>query len=305
MSMFSEWSKRQKVILIDGSMAVGLEEQGLDLNHRLWTAKAIVEAPHKIQAVHEAYFNAGANITITASYQASMKGFLELGYSEAESVHFLENTVALAQAARESSESNQEKWIAGSIGPYGAYLADGSEYRGNYNVSRNFLKEFHEERLQVLVKAQVDLLAIETIPDKTELLVLLELIKDFPEVPAWVSFTLKDEKHISDGTSLVEMQGLLEQQPQVLAYGINCVAPNLVEPALLTLKKQAKKPLVAYPNSGAIYNPVSKVWTETTHVHDVFTNQAKNWYAHGCTWIGGCCCTSSTEIDLLRETFPE
>ena len=164
---FKEWQKNQKVILIDGSMSLGLEEQGLDLNDELWTAKALVNEPDKIEKVHQNYYDAGANIAITASYQATVAGFERLGHTTEESRALIKRTVELAKQAQTKSQGLQEKWVAASVGPYGAYLADGSEYRGNYGLSQTELVDFHRERLELLLESGADLLAIETIPDLT------------------------------------------------------------------------------------------------------------------------------------------
>lgn len=301
--MFKEWAREQEVILIDGSMSQGLMERDANLNHRLWTAKALIDSPEKIQAVHQSYFDAGSNIAITASYQASYKGFEELNYSEQEATDFLRSSVLLAQEAKKASSGSQEKWIAGSIGPYGAYLADGSEYRGNYAISKDELIKFHKKRIQVLVEAGVDLLAIETMPDIEEIKVLLELLKEFPKTIAWVSCTLSDSQYISDGTLLLDVQSLLEKNPQIIAYGINCVAPELVTPTINILKPAATKELVVYPNSGEHYDPETKTWSHEHTDNSVFTTQAREWAELGCTWIGGCCCTTEKDILALKKTF--
>lgn len=300
---FKEWQKDQKVILIDGSMSLGLEEQGLDLNDKLWTAKALLNEPEKIVKVHQNYYDAGANIAITSSYQATVTGFERLGYSTEASRGLIKQTVRLAKQAQANSQGTQEKWVAASVGPYGAYLADGSEYRGNYGLSQTELEDFHRERLELLLDAEPDLLAIETIPDLTEIQALIALLAQHPSASAWVTVTLKDAQHLCDGTDLRVFQLLAESSDQIIAYGVNCVQPDLVLPTLDYLKEIATKPLVAYPNSGAVYDPTTKVWTHDHAVDEVFSTKALKWHDSGCKWIGGCCCTSSKEIKLLKETF--
>jgi len=300
---FKEWQKNQKVILIDGSMSLGLEEQGLDLNDKLWTAKALVNEPDKIEKVHQNYYDAGANIAITSSYQATVTGFERLGYTTKESRTLIKKTVELAKQAQAKSQGTQEKWVAASVGPYGAYLADGSEYRGNYGLAQTELVDFHSERLELLLEAEPDLLAIETIPDITEIQAIIELLAQHPKASAWLTVTLKDAHHLCDGTDLRVFQLLAESSEQIIAYGVNCVQPDLVLPALEYLEEIATKSLVAYPNSGAIYDPATKVWTHSHAVDEVFSKKALKWNESGCKWIGGCCCTSSKEISLLKETF--
>lgn len=299
-----EFQTQEEVILIDGSMSVGLEEQGLDLNDPLWTAKALVEDQEKVIAVHQAYFEAGANVAITSSYQATIDGFEKLGIELEHARTLIKQTVYLAQQARERTAQTHPMFVAGSVGPYGAYLADGSEYRGAYGKTKTELKAFHKERMALLVEAGADLLACETMPDKTEIEALLELLAEMDTIKAWVTMTLKDAHHLSDGTPLSEIQPLLEASPHVLAYGINCVQPELVTPTLTHLGAlDTHKPFVTYPNSGATYDPVTKTWSHAHQTETMFTTEAKQWHALGCQYIGGCCCTSTREICWLHDTF--
>lgn len=175
MNNFKKWLDGQKYVVIDGALSTALEKKGMDLNHKLWTAKVLVENPEKIKEVHREYYEAGANIAITSTYQASILGFKDLGYSEQEAEAFIKQSVELAKQARLESQVNQKMWIAGSVGPYGAYLADGSEYRGDYSVNGQFLKEFHEKRIELLISEGVDLLAIETIPKKIQSILVMEV----------------------------------------------------------------------------------------------------------------------------------
>lgn len=305
MTKFLEWLENQPVVILDGAMSTGLEEQGISLSHRLWTAKAIIEAPNKIQKVHEAYFNAGANIAITASYQASIQGFKEFGYTENEAVERIKETVFLAKEAAKISKKIQEKWIAGSVGPYGAYLADGSEYRGKYGVSDLQLKEFHQKRIEALIEAGADILAIETMPDFQEIKVILSIVEQYPEIPVWVSVTVKNDTQLNDGTSLLRFQQAMEKNEQVLAYGVNCLAPHLVLPILEVLKKKATKPRIVYPNSGAVYDAKTKTWNHSEESATIFSEEAKKWYQLGATWVGGCCCTTAAEIKTLAKVLCE
>lgn len=163
-------------MIIDGALSTTLEKKGLDLNHKLWTAKVLVENPEKIKEVHREYYEAGANIAITSTYQASILGFKDLGYSDEQSKEFIKKSVQLARQGREEVQSGKRMWIAGSVGPYGAYLADGSEYTGDYDVDSEFLKYFHKSRIKLLINEGVDLLAIETIPNVEEIQVILNLL---------------------------------------------------------------------------------------------------------------------------------
>lgn len=305
MSKFREWLNNQKYVVIDGALSTALEKKGMDLNHKLWTAKVLVENPEKIKEVHKEYFEAGANVAITSTYQASILGFKDLGYSEEEAEKFMRKSVELAKEARLEACSNKDMWIAGSVGPYGAYLADGSEYRGDYTVDNQFLEEFHEKRIDILVKEGVDLLAIETIPNLEEIKVLLNILSKYPEVVAWITCSLRDSEHISDGNRLEDVQLLLEENNQVIGYGINCVKPEFVTRTIELLSKNSSKKIIAYPNGGAIYDPSTKEWSNTEGSEHIFSSDSLVWYEKGCSMIGGCCCTTKDDIKILSEILSE
>ena len=301
---FQQWINEQDIVILDGSMSRLLEEQGLEINHRLWTALALVEQPEAIYQVHKQYFDAGANVAITASYQATVKSFEDVGYSEKQAIAYIERSVTLAKKAKQDSKGGQAKWIAGSIGPYGAYLSDGSEYTGAYQISDYELKDFHEERIKALIASGVDVLAIETIPRLDELRVILNIIAVI-NFPVWVSVSLKDTAHLANGDSLADFQQLVEQDQNVIAYGINCVSPQLVAPVIENLSVAATKPLVAYPNSGAIFDAVTKTWSEEISVEQVFSTDARCWHQKGAKLIGGCCCSTEHDIARLARTFDQ
>ena len=301
---FQQWINEQDIVILDGSMSRLLEEQGLEINHRLWTALALVEQPEAIYQVHKQYFDAGANVAITASYQATVKSFEDVGYSEKQAIAYIERSVTLAKKAKQDSKGGQAKWIAGSIGPYGAYLSDGAEYTGAYQISDYELKDFHEERIKALIASGVDVLAIETIPRLDELRVILNIIAVI-NFPVWVSISLKDTAHLANGDSLADFQQLVEQDQNVIAYGINCVSPQLVAPAIENLSVAATKPLVAYPNSGAIFDAVTKTWSEEISVEQVFSTDARCWHQKGAKLIGGCCCSTEHDIARLARTFDQ
>ena len=254
--------------------------------------------PERIRDVHRAFLEAGANCISTATYQASFAGFAAAGCSQVESERLLLLAVELAVEARSAYLAGITKTditkadktisegiplIAGSIGPYGAYLADGSEYRGNYSASREELLDFHRERLHVLADSGIDVLAFETIPSYEEASVLLELLESRPNRMAWFSFSCRDTQHISDGTPLGKCANLLAEHPQVWAIGINCVAPSMVVEAIAILREAApKKRLAVYPNSGEHYDPDKKCWIGTAEPVE-FGQAALEWLTQGFT----------------------
>lgn len=302
MNVIEEFLKRQRIAIIDGAMATELEARGCDLNDDLWSARVLLEQPELIRAVHLDYFNNGADIAITASYQATVDGFAKRGLSREQALDLIKKSVQLAQEARDEFWAKEENrvgrlrpLIAGSVGPYGAYLADGSEYRGDYNLSEDELIAFHRPRVEALIASGADLLACETIPCGIEARALIRLLAEFPNTLAWFTFTAKDGEHISNGERIADIAAFLDSQPQAAAIGINCTSPLHIPSLVREIKKNTNKPIIVYPNSGEYYSAVTNTWHGETS-SDKFGVQSKEWYENGATLIGGCCRTTPGHI---------
>ena len=296
----------QSIGIIDGAMATELEGRGCDLNDALWSAKVLLEQPELIRAVHLDYFNAGADIAITASYQATVEGFAKRGLSREQAANLIKKSVQLAQEARDEFWAKEENQIgreypliAGSVGPYGAYLADGSEYRGDYKLSEDELIAFHRPRVEALIASGADLLACETIPCGVEARALIRLLAEFPGMTAWFTFTAKDGGHISNGESISDIAAFLDKQPQAAAIGINCSSPLYIPDLIREIKKSTDKPVIVYPNSGEVYDASTNTWHGETSC-DSFGMQSKDWYEAGASLIGGCCRTTPGHIREIK-----
>lgn len=287
-------------IVLDGALATELEARGCDLTDPLWSAKVLIENPSLIYQVHLDYFNAGAQCAITASYQATPQGFKARGIDERQSLALIEKSVRLAAQARDEYRRAHPEagtlLIAGSVGPYGAYLADGSEYRGDYALPQPDMMDFHRPRIAALLDAGVDILACETLPSFGEIKALAELLAEFPQALAWFSFTLRDSKHLSDGTPLQDVLLLLNRCPQIVAVGINCIALENVTAALKQLSAETSLPLVVYPNSGEHYDARTKTWDHHGDSACSLAAHLPEWRAAGAKLIGGCCRTTPADI---------
>ncbi|MBM7579664.1 homocysteine S-methyltransferase [Jeotgalibacillus terrae] len=294
--------KDYPIIILDGALATELEGYGCDLNDQLWSAKILMENPELIKKVHLDYFEAGADCAITASYQATIEGYQRRGLSKEEAIDLIMKSVQLAADARDEFWAGQpdrpKPLVAASVGPYGAYLSDGSEYRGNYAAGFDELVAFHKDRIKVLVEAGADLLACETIPCLEEAKAIVEVLKEFPDVTAWVSFSAKDHLHISDGEKIADCAKWLNDQGQVVAVGINCSAPETIESLIKEVKTWTDKPVIVYPNSGEEYDAVTKVWGGESSSHQ-FAEDAKKWHQAGAQIIGGCCRTTPEDIRVI------
>lgn len=298
-------------MVLDGALATELEARGCNLNNALWSAKVLLDNPQLIYQVHLDYFRAGAQCAISASYQATPAGLAAWGMSEEQASHVISASVALARQARADFLTERPDagllLVAGSVGPYGAFLANGAEYRGDYALSPAALRNFHRPRIMSLLNAGADILACETQPSFAEVRVLAPLLREFPAAAAWFSFTLRDDKHLSDGTPLREAISFLRDFPQVVAVGINCIAPRNVLSALMHLQTLTALPLVVYPNAGEHYDADKKVWRRAATAGLLPGQYLAQWAAAGARLIGGCCRTTPQDIAALaayRNEWP-
>ncbi len=307
MNPLQPFLENQPFLLLDGALATELERRGATLDDPLWSAKILIEAPELIREVHLAYFKAGADVATTASYQATIRGFQKRGLTEPEAAEMLRRSVHLACEARDEFWSKKENrtdrlrpLVAASIGCYGAFLADGSEYRGNYDMSQKALENFHRQRLQILADTEADLLAFETIPNLDEAKALVNLLSEIPGKAAWLSFSCLDEQSICNGDPFEEAASLANESDQILAVGVNCTNPAFVEALLKKAAAVTSKPLVAYPNSGEKWDATHHCWLPTDDQFDL-PNLAKKWLAASAKLIGGCCRTSPEDIRQLAR----
>jgi homocysteine S-methyltransferase len=280
-------------IVIDGGLSTELEAQGCQLGSSLWTAQALIDDPGLIESAHIAFVEAGAKILITSSYQLSRQGFLENGMLAEQADEALAESIEVAKRAR----GDRDVLIAASVGPYGAILHDGSEYRGNYGLSLEELIAFHRERVEVLVAAEPDLLAIETIPDLLEVEALVSVLSEYPNVSAWLSFTLGPDGNLWAGQSVKDAALVALSSPQVCAVGVNCVDPELVDSALRELRELTDLPLVVYANGGGTWNAESGLWEGAGN--KPLTEYAQSWKQYEPLILGGCCGTDAGDIRQL------
>ena len=275
---------------LDGGLSTALENNGNKLTTSLWTGELIRTNPAQITKAHLDFINAGAQIIITSSYQLSYTGCSARGWSEDETDQALIASTQLAKKA--VTESSKDVKVAASVGPYGASLADGSEYKGNYGVSKAVIKDFHARRLEMLISTSPDYLALETMPDTFEVEVLLELLSDCP-IPYWVSYSCKAGNKTNAGQ---DFQSAVDLAQNAMAVGINCTKPELITDLLRSAK--SNKPYVVYPNSGRVWDAQNKVWTGSAALG--FSNDLiRQWVEAGAEIVGGCCGIGATEIEQL------
>lgn len=259
---FDTLLSNRKTLVIDGALATELEIRGHDLNHALWSAKVLRDDPDSIKAVHLDYYLAGADIAITSSYQAGTAGLADhFGLNVEEGKSLIRRSVEVAHQARDAAygsgvAADRKLLIAGSVGPFGAYLADGSEYRGDYVRTQEEFKEFHRPRIEALINGGVDLLALETIPSMLEIRALLDLLHDeFPAAIAWLSCTVHDANSLPDKTSWRDVvDAVANHGNQIIGLGINCVPMAIATDTLKNLHALTELPLVCVSQSHEIFS---------------------------------------------------
>lgn len=279
------------VVVLDGGLATELEAQGHDLGSALWSARLLTEDPAAIVAAHAAFFGAGAQVAVTSSYQASFDGLAAAGLGRAEAEILLRRSVVLADQAREQTADPEHRWVAASVGPYGAALADGSEYHGNYGLSVAELRAWHRPRLEVLAAAGADLLACETVPCLAEAEALLLEVQRL-QVPAWLSLTCVGNRTRA-GEPVADAFALARDVAELVAVGVNCTDPADAESLVALAAEVSGLPVVVYPNSGETWDAEARCWSGSSRFHP---ERVGRWTEAGARLVGGCCRVRPADI---------
>jgi homocysteine S-methyltransferase len=297
----------QNVFILDGGLATELETRRHNLDDPLWSAKILLEQPSAIRQVHSDYLHAGADCIISASYQASLPGLMARGLTEKQAGDLIRFSVELAIETRDqfwaimaNRRGRLRPLVAASVGPYGAYLADGSEYTGAYDLDEAGLLEWHQPRWEILAQSGADLLACETIPSLAEAKALRQLLLATPQMPAWMSFTCQDGSRISDGTPLAECVRLPNDVPNLVALGINCTPPRFLPDLITAVQANTNKHIIVYPNSGEQYDAETNQWLGQSNPSE-FGTISREWRKLGALLVGGCCRTGPAHIQQIRD----
>jgi homocysteine S-methyltransferase len=298
---FGEVLAREDVVVLDGGLGTELGRRGADLRDPLWSAKVLLESPELVRDVHAAYFAAGADVAISASYQASFAGLARRGLDRGAAADVLRRSVELARdAARDAPGGGL---VAASVGPYGAYLGNGAEYTGDYDVGEAELREFHLPRLEALAEAEPDAFAVETIPSISEARALVTALEHVPDTPAWMSFSCRDGAHLCDGTPFEQAVDVAASGPSVVAIGVNCTSPLHITALVEIAKARTDRAVVCYPNRGAFWNPLRKQWVDPPRQDARPSLRPLEWREAGARLIGGCCGTTPEDISSIANAL--
>ncbi|MCY3698488.1 MAG: homocysteine S-methyltransferase [Gemmatimonadetes bacterium] len=318
-----DFIEREGFLVLDGGLATELEALGCDLDDPLWSARALIDESEAIRTAHRRFLEAGADCIATATYQATFEGFASRGLDAAATTRLLRDSVDLAILARADflgggvapdpddlshdgpphdgppPASRPPPLVAASIGPFGAYLADGSEYTGDYGLSAAELYDFHAPRWEVLAETEADVLACETTPSVEETRAYCRLAA-VSHRPTWISFQCRDGARLADATALETAVALCDAEPHVVAVGVNCVDPRYVGPLIHAARRATEKPILAYPNSGEAWDAEAKRWTGPATPMD-WARSAAEWRREGADGVGGCCRVGPAEIAAIRR----
>ena len=284
-------------VLLDGGLGTELDRRGVDLRDPLWSARALVESPNLVRDVHTAYFAAGADVAISSSYQASFEGLGARGLGRAEAAALFRRSIELAREA--AAGFDDHRIVAASVGPYGAFLGNGAEYTGEYDLDEEGLVRFHAPRLEALAEGAPDVFALETIPSVVEGRALVRALERVPEVPAWMSFSCRDGAHLCDGTPFERAVEVATSSKGVVAVGVNCTSPLHVTALVEIAAARTSLPVVCYPNRGAFWDPVRKVWVDPPRQDARPSLRPLEWQKAGARVIGGCCGTTPEDIAAI------
>lgn len=299
--LISRIQRQEGRLTLDGGLASELERSGCDLDHPLWSARILVEEPEAIARVTRAFAEAGADLVTTATYQATFPGLKKVGIDRKEAIALYRKAVSLAREVVD--EFPTRPLVAASMGPFGAYLADGSEYRGDYGLSEGELRDFHRERVAVLADSEADLLAFETFPSGPEVRAVASLLEEaHPDRESWISCSCRDGGNLWDGTPIEDVAAFLGDRPQVVAFGVNCVDAGHAAELIDRIRQVApEKPVIVYPNAGGGWDAEAVDWRGADSP-SIFAERARAWRKAGATIVGGCCQATPEHIRVLAET---
>ena len=282
-----------KIKLLDGSLSYPLENKGINLNTRLWTAQVLIDDPHILSEIHSKYVKCGVDYISTSSYQLSHDALLQLGYRKKEINKIFKRSLDLAVKAVEKKEIE----IVGSFGPFGSLLADGSEYTGKYKYDDLIIKNYHKNNFEVINNQKLDIILYETIPSLKEIKIILDVIK-YSQKKFWISMTCNKNLKLRDNSSLKEACKILSEMDNISVIGVNCVDPLITSDIIKKLKDYSSKKILVYPNSGEKYNSYTKKWDGESSINNELI---KDWISLSPDIIGGCCRVGYDKISKMRS----
>ena len=304
---------RSGPLVLDGGLGTHLATLGHDVSGALWSARLLRTDPGALRQAHLDFLRAGAEVLLTASYQASVEGFASVGLDRADALRLVAGSVRVAReaVAESEAEGRPPAMVAGSVGPYGAVLAGGEEYTGAYvdpgwrdgrPMDVGALRDFHRGRMAVLLEAGADVLACETLPALAEVEAVLLVAQELG-APVWLSLstvTTPDGAVLTRrGEPAAEAFAMARGVAGVVAVGVNCTDPAGTTAAVGVAAAASGLPVVVYPNSGESWDAAGRRWSGQARFDPAAVD---GWLAAGARMVGGCCRVGPAEVaDLARH----
>ncbi len=284
-----------EVLVLDGGLGTHLADRGNDVTDPLWSARILRDNPAEVRAAHADFFAAGADVATTCSYQVTFDGLKQAGGMPGETEDLLRASVRVAREAAQNAGAGP-RWIAASIGPYGAGPGQGTEYDGAYGLTASELAHWHRRRIEVLVRTEADFLLSETVPSIREVEALAGELSAVG-MPSILSITVADGR-MRDGTPIREAAAIAAATPAIRALGVNCCSAGDALAALRAIAEVCDLPLAVYPNSGESWDHIGRCWTGAEGELSL-VDAVPEFVAAGARFIGGCCRVTPRDIAAI------
>lgn len=249
----------RKILLLDGGLGTTLEDHHdvkfSSKDTPLWSSHLLLSSPQTLLEVQTAFAKAGADVILTATYQASYDGMAKTPMiahwkhekhpkdAPAEAKAMLTSAVSISKNAVQ--QNGRPGLVALGLGAYGATLIPSQEYSGDYGeIDRGTLHQFHQARLDAFIHDEeawrnIDIIAFETLPTLGEIIAVRDVmqtcqdivdghkVKNFQSKPYWISCVFpNDDDGLPDGSSIeLVVRAMLKKDhysPRPYAIGINC-----------------------------------------------------------------------------------
>ncbi|NTU64001.1 MAG: homocysteine S-methyltransferase family protein [Chloroflexi bacterium] len=297
------------VLLLDGATGTELQRRGVDTSLPLWSARALLEAPDMLRAIHADYITAGADIITTNTFRTHRRTLTRAG--QGERAHEL--TQFAVRLAREAAQqADRTVFVAGSMSPLeDCYAPERVPPDGELWIEQ-------AEMARDLAQAGCDLLLVETMNTIREAVIAARCAAT-TGLPVCISFVAGlnglppdqieqagiDEDlaalTLLSGESITEaVRAVQRLRPAVIL--INCVPLAYIDRAFDELRAARRGPIGLYANVGHADDQVG--WTLTDDVLPaVYAQHARQWIRQGAAVIGGCCGTMPDHIAALNKVL--
>ena len=312
---------KKRILIIDGAMGTMVQTYKLEeadyrgQQFKDWHTDVkgnndllSITQPQIIQAIHEEYLNAGADIIETNTFSST--SIAQADY-DMQSLAY-ELNVASAKCARAAADKftqanpSKPRFVAGAIGPLNKTLSLSPDVNnpGFRAVTFDEVAAAYTEQIKGLCDGGVDVLLIETIFDTLNAKAAIYAAKNYfrknniPELPIMISGTITDASGRTLSGQTLEAFYISVMHANPLSIGLNCaLGAAEMRPHIQELSSIAACYTSAYPNAGLpnAFGEYDEQPHQTSHI-------IEEWAANG--WlniVGGCCGTTPDHIKHIAD----